>query len=207
MPELRETRVALSVFALVVNDDVGVRDLSAADLRRLYQGRITNWAQLGGRSLPVHLVSRDANSGTRQVFQRRVLGQGEMANSSVDCVHKDYPSAPVTRCELDSTDQVLAEVARLPGAIGYSELNLATREMGLRVLGIDGNAPSVDAIEHGHSAYPYREIEYAYTYGKPPADSLASSFLTYLSRGQGQEIIRTHGHVPCWTPEGMKLCA
>ncbi|MGW5428027.1 substrate-binding domain-containing protein [Streptomyces sp. NPDC004059] len=207
MPELRETRVALSVFALVVNDDVGVRDLSAADLRWLYQGRITNWAQLGGRSLPVHLVSRDANSGTRQVFQRRVLGQGEMANSSVDCVHKDYPSAPVTRCELDSTDQVLAEVARLPGAIGYSELNLATREKGLRVLGIDGNAPSVDTIEHGHSAYPYREIEYAYTYGKPPADSLASSFLTYLSRGQGQEIVRTHGHVPCWTPEGMKLCA
>ncbi len=93
MPELRETRVALSVFALVVNDDVGVRDLSTADVRGPYQGRIRDWARLGGRSLPVHLVSRDANSGTRQVFQRRVLGRGEMANSSVDCVHKDYVGA------------------------------------------------------------------------------------------------------------------
>lgn len=65
----------------------------------------------------------------------------------------------------------------------------------------------MDAIEHGRSAYPYREIEYAYTYGQPPADSLVSSFLTYLSRGNGQDVIRTHGHVPCWTPEGMKLCA
>ncbi|POX60609.1 phosphate ABC transporter substrate-binding protein [Streptomyces sp. Ru62] len=207
MPELRETRVALSVFALVVNDDVGVRNLSTADVRGLYQGRIRDWARLGGRSLPVHLVSRDANSGTRQVFQRRVLGRGEMANSSVDCVRKDYPSAPVTRCELDSTDQVLAKVAELPGAVGYSELNLALRAKGVRVLGLDGDAPSVDAIEHGRSGYPYREIEYAYTYGSPPADSLASSFLTYLSRGNGQSIIRTHGHVPCWTPEGMKLCA
>ncbi|WP_030981983.1 substrate-binding domain-containing protein [Streptomyces sp. NRRL WC-3744] len=207
MPELRETRVALSVFALVVNDDVDVRDLSTADVRGLYQGRIRDWARLGGRSLPVHLVSRDANSGTRQVFQRRVLGRGEMANSSVDCVHKDYPSAPVTRCELDSTDQVLAKVAGLPGAVGYSELNLALRAKGVRVLSLDGGAPSVDAIEHGRSGYPYREIEYAYTYGSPPADSLASSFLTYLSRGNGQSIIRTHGHVPCWTPEGMKLCA
>ncbi|SOD84889.1 substrate-binding domain-containing protein [Streptomyces sp. Ag109_G2-15] len=207
MPELRENRIALSVFALVVNDDVGLTNLSTADVRRLYQGEITNWRQLGGRSLPVHLVSRDANSGTRQVFQRRVLGRGEMANSSVDCVHKDYPTAPVTRCELDSTDQVLTEVAQLPGAIGYSELNLATRAKGLHVLSLDTNAPSVDAIEHGHSPYPYREIEYAYTYGQPPANSLASSFLTYLSRGSGQEIIRTHGHVPCWTPEGMKLCA
>lgn len=207
MPELRENRIALSVFALVVNDDVGLTNLSTADVRRLYQGEITNWSQLGGRSLSVHLVSRDANSGTRQVFQRRVLGRGEMANSSVDCVHKDYPTAPVTRCELDSTDQVLTEVAQLPGAIGYSELNLATRAKGLHVLSLDTNAPSVDAIEHGHSPYPYREIEYAYTYGQPPANSLASSFLTYLSRGSGQEIIRTHGHVPCWTPEGMKLCA
>ncbi|MBX7552982.1 substrate-binding domain-containing protein [Streptomyces sp. NPDC004232] len=207
MPELRENRVAVSVFALVVNADVGLTNLSTADVRRLYQGQVTDWSQLGGRSLPVRLVSRDANSGTRQVFQRRVLGRGEMANSSVDCAHKDDATAPVTRCELDSTGQVLTEVAQLPGAIGYSELNLADDAKGVRVLDLDHNAPSVDAIEHGNSAYPYREIEYAYTYGQPPADSLASSFLTYLTRGTGQDVVRTHGHVPCWTPEGMKLCA
>ncbi|MFJ3308547.1 substrate-binding domain-containing protein [Streptomyces sp. NPDC086549] len=207
MPELRESRVAVSVFALVVNDDVGLRNLSTADVRRLYGGEITDWRRLGGPDLPVRLVSRDANSGTRQVFQRRVLGRGEIANSSVDCVHKDDATAPVTRCELDSTDQVLSEVAELKGAVGYSELNLATRAKGLHILDLDGNAPSVDAIEHHRSAYPYREIEYAYTYGQPPADSLVSSFLTYLSRGNGQDVIRTHGHVPCWTPEGMKLCA
>ncbi len=109
--------------------------------------------------------------------------------------------------QVNSTDQVLAEVARLPGAVGYSELNLATRAKGLHVLDLDGDAPSVDAIEHGHGTYPYREIEYAYTYGRPPANSLASSFLTYLARGNGQDVIRTHGHVPCWTPEGMRLCA
>ncbi|MFH9988103.1 hypothetical protein ACH4N5_20765 [Streptomyces luteogriseus] len=40
-----------------------------------------------------------------------------------------------------------------------------------------------------------------------PADSLASSFLTYLARGNGQDVIRTHGHLPCWTPEGLTLCA
>lgn len=207
MPELRENRVALSVFALVVNDDVGLKSLSTSAVRHLYRGDITNWHQLGGPDLPVHLVSRDANSGTRQVFQRRVLGRGEMANSSVDCVHKDDATAPVTRCELDSTDQVLSEVAELRGAVGYSELNLATAAKGLHVLRLDGNPPSVDAIEHDDSTYPYREIEYAYTYGQPPADSLASSFLTYLTRGTGQDVIRTHGHVPCWTPEGLKLCA
>jgi ABC-type phosphate transport system substrate-binding protein len=207
LDELRENRVAVSVFALVVHDDVRLKNLAAADVRRLYRGEIANWDEVGGPNLPVVLVSRDANSGTRQVFQRRVLGRGEIANSSVDCVHKDDPTAPVIRCELDSTDQVLATVAATPGAIGYSELNLADRVKGLHPLDLDGAPPSVDAIEHGTSDYPYREIEYAYTYGRPPADSLASSFLTYLTRGNGQDVIRTHGHLPCWTPEGLRLCS
>lgn len=206
-PELRENRVAVSVFALVVHEDVGLRDLSTADVRRLYRGEITNWSELGGSDLPVRLVSRDANSGTRQVFQRRVLGRGEIAHSSVDCVHKDDPAAPVVRCELGSTKEVLTTVAALPGAIGYSELNLAGRARGLHRLDLDGHPASVDAIEDGTGSYPYQEIEYAYTYGRPPRDSLASSFLTYLARGIGQDVIRTHGHLPCWTPEGTGRCA
>ncbi|MFF7980080.1 substrate-binding domain-containing protein [Streptomyces sp. NPDC007901] len=206
MPELHENRVALVVFALVVNDDVKLTDLSTADVRRLYRGEITDWKQLGGPDLPVLLVSRDANSGTRQVFQRRVLKRGEIANSSVDCVHKDDPTAKVIRCELDSTDQVLSEVAQLKGAVGYAELNVAAGAKGLHVLSLDHEAPSVEAIERGVSAYPYREVEYAYTYGQPAADTLASSFLAYVERGSGQDVIRSHGHVPCVTSVGNRLC-
>jgi len=207
LPQLRENRVAVSLFTLVINKDVPLTNLSLADVRRLYAGRITNWKQLGGPDRPVLLVSRDANSGTRQVFQRRVLGRGEIANSSLDCVHKDDATAPVVRCELDSTDQVLNTVAKLPGAIGYSELNLASGHPDLRLPALDGHRPSVEELEHGRTDYPYREIEYAYTYGQPPADSLASSFLTYISRGNGQDVVRTHGHLPCGTPVGLRICA
>lgn len=207
MPELTENRVALVVFALVVNDDVTLRNLTTAGVRRLYRGEITDWKQLGGPDLPVRLVSGDANSGTRQVFQRRVLGRGEIANSSVDCVHKDDPTARVIRCELDSTDQVLSEVARLTGAVGYAELNVAQGATGLHILSLDADAPSVEAIERGVSPYPYREIEYAYTYRRPAADSLTSSFLSYVVKGNGEDVIRSYGHVPCYTPVGMKLCA
>ncbi|MET7616104.1 substrate-binding domain-containing protein [Streptomyces sp. NPDC005408] len=203
-PQLREDSVAVSVFALVVNDKVPVRNLSTGDIRRLYRGEITNWKQLGGPDMAVRLVSRDANSGTREVFQRRVLLRNEPANSSRDCESKDDGEAKVVRCELDSTEQVLNTVARLPGAIGYSELRAGSGLKGLHRLSIDGDPPSVDDI--GESAYPYREIEYAYTYGQPPADSLASSFLGYMSRGNGQDVIRTHGHLPCATPKGLRIC-
>ncbi|WP_433546473.1 substrate-binding domain-containing protein [Streptomyces sp. CA-294286] len=205
--QLREDRIAVSVFAVVVNDRLPVRDLSLTDLRRIYRGEIRDWSHFGGPRTPrrpILLVSRNASSGTREIFQRRVLDGLEPANSSRDCATPDFPTAPVVRCELTSTEAVLDAVARLPGAIGYSELRSGTALKGVRRLSIDGAAPSVDEI--GDSAYPYREIEYAYTYGRPPADSLASSFLTYLGRGGGQEIIRTHGHLPCATPKGLRVC-
>lgn len=203
-PQLRGSRVAVSLFRLVVNDKVPLDNLSRDAIRRVYRGDINNWKRLGGPDLPVLLVSRDANSGTREVFQRRVLDRNEPAQSSRDCATKDDPQALVIRCELGSTDQVLAEVGRLDGAIGYSELRSGTKPAGAHQIAIDGAAPSVDTI--GTSSYPYREIEYAYTYGSPPADSLASSFLSYLSRGSGQDVIRTHGHLPCATPEGLRIC-
>ncbi|MFE7775322.1 substrate-binding domain-containing protein [Streptomyces sp. NPDC057445] len=204
-PQLRENRVAVSAFALVVNDKVPVTNLSLSDIRRIYRGEIKDWKQLGAKSnLRVLLVSRDANSGTREVFQRRVLGRNEPANSSRDCVTKDDRESEVVRCELDSTEQVLASVAKLPGALGYSELRGGAGLKGAHRLDIDGEPPSVETI--GASAYPYREIEYAYTYGQPPADSLASSFLGYMSRGSGQDVIRTHGHLPCATPKGLRIC-
>lgn len=203
-PQLRENMVAVSLFGLVLNDRVPLRDLSLDAVRRIYRGDVVNWRQLGGPDLPVRLVSRDANSGTREVFQRRVLGRNEPANSSRDCVHKDDPDSRVVRCELDSTEQVLGSVAALPGAIGYTELRSGSGLKGLHRIGIDGRHPNVDEI--GSSPYPYREIEYAYTWGVPPADSLTSSFLTFLSRGGGQAVISTHGHLPCATPKGLRIC-
>ncbi|MFF6870772.1 substrate-binding domain-containing protein [Streptomyces sp. NPDC012450] len=213
-PELRETPVAVSLFALVVHDGTSVANLSREQIRGIYRGDITNWSVLGGPNLPIRLVSRNAGSGTREVFQRRVLGENEPAHSSLDCEHRDDPRARVTRCELDSTEQVLDTVARLPGAIGYGELRASGGVKGLHRVAIDGREADADTgtgagtgIDGpGASGYPYREIEYAYTWGEPPTGSLTARFLAHLTRGGGQDLVRVHGHLPCATPEGLRAC-
>ncbi|MFC7976504.1 substrate-binding domain-containing protein [Streptomyces cinereoruber] len=203
-PELRGTPVAVSLFTLVVHDGVPVITLTRDQVRSIHRGDITNWGVLGGPNLPIRLVSRNAGSGTREVFQRRVLGENEPAHSSLDCEHRDDPRAKVTRCELDSTEQVLEAVARIPGAVGYGELRASGTVKGLHRVAIGGRDADVDEL--GTSDYPYREIEYAYTWGEPPAGSLAASFLTYLTRGAGQDVVRVHGHLPCATPKGLRVC-
>lgn len=209
--ELFGTRVALSVFTLVVNNGVHLpHGLSLADVRRIYRGQVTRWRQLGAGlpDLPIVLVSRNADSGTRQIFQQRVLDSWErVPSTSLDCVHKDDGSAPVTRCELDSTEKVLDKVAEVPGALGYSEVTLATGHKGLRPVPLDGAPASVSDIEYGKSEYPYRGVEYAYTYDRPAAGSLAASFLAYVGQGTGENVIRAHGHLPCSATQSTGLCA
>ncbi|MFF4170255.1 PstS family phosphate ABC transporter substrate-binding protein [Streptomyces sp. NPDC001744] len=206
-PRLRESPVAVSLFTLVVHDGVPVDNLGRAHLRDIYRGRITNWSALGGPDLPIRLVSRNAGSGTREVFQRRVLGRNEPGSSSLDCVHRTDPDAKVTLCEVDSTEQLLATVARTPGALGYSELRAGSALEGVHRVAIDGRDADVDGPgAPGGTGYPYREVEYAYTWDEPPADSPAAAFLAYLTRGGGQDLVRRHGHLPCATPKGLRAC-
>lgn len=153
------------------------------------------------------LVSRDADSGTRQVFQDRVLaGRWEgVPSTSLGCDLQTDTAAPV-RCELGSTADVLKKVAATKGAIGYSELGQARQHrLTVNRVALDGATADVDAIEYDDSPYPYRGVENAYTYADLPAGSLAGSFLTYV-RNHGQAAIRQNGHIPCTATEGERLC-
>ncbi len=211
-PQLIAHRVALSVFAVVVNDGLAPEgrspNLTLEDISGIYNGEFTRWKQVDDRfpDIPIVLVSRDADSGTRQVFQRYVLDSWEQVPStSLDCRGQSPSSAPA-RCELDSTQQVLDTVAELDGAIGYSELNQTAGRDGLTRLTIDGHEPSVEDLENGDNAYPYYGLEYAYTYRRPSAGSLAGSFLAYIRSGSAQNLIRGQGHVSCETTTGAQLC-
>ncbi|MFI6207471.1 substrate-binding domain-containing protein [Streptomyces sp. NPDC051041] len=197
--------VALSVFTLVVHPDVdlGEHGLSLRQVRGIYAGEYTHWGQvLPGREaidgLPVVLVSRGDESGTRQIFQERVLKGWEKAPStSLDCV-PEPAGGTVTRCELATTRDVLDKVAEQPGAIGYSELGLAEqRGDAVREVPLDGDRPDDGQIERGGSRYPYRDVEYAYTYGARRPGSLAAGFLAYLDESTSQKVIRDKGHLPC----------
>ncbi|MGW8376166.1 substrate-binding domain-containing protein [Streptomyces sp. ODS28] len=203
-PELQERRVATSLFTMVVNERAGVRNLSTAQVRRIYAGKVRNWKDLDGNDVPVRLVSRGFESGTREVFQRRILDRrAEPTQSSRDCVRREY-EAPAVRCEVGSTQEVLRTVADVPGAIGYAEAATA-KPQGLRRLRLDDRAATPEAVRDGR--YPYRETEYAYTYRSPSPSSLTSQFLTYLTQRNGTAAVRRHGHLPCGYAENQALCA
>ncbi|WP_431781243.1 PstS family phosphate ABC transporter substrate-binding protein [Streptomyces chumphonensis] len=206
-PQLLPRPVAFTLFTLVVHRDAEVQDLTREQLRKIYRGEIRNWSEVGGADLAVRLVGRYSNSGTRRVLENRVLdGAPEPHLTSDDCrTRRPRTEGPALRCERGSTSDVLDTVVRTPGALGYSALPAAARRTdALHLVRIDGERPDVEAADRG--AYPYWDTEYAYTYGEPPAHSLAAGFLRYLTHQVGRDVIRAGGHRPCAELRNPQLC-
>jgi ABC-type phosphate transport system substrate-binding protein len=202
-PQLLPRPVALSLFTLVVNPDAGVKDLGLRQVRDIYAGKITNWSQVKGNDVPIHLVSRNPGSGTRTTLEQQVLGGRSLpAVTAGDCAALD--DARPGRCEVGDTATLLDTVAAVPGALGHSEVGAATTHRGVQPVRIDGYPATLEGVDSG--AYPYWQTEYAYTYGEPPADSLAAGFLRYLGNEVGKDIIRSHGDRPCAELSEPLLC-
>ncbi|GIF19213.1 phosphate-binding protein [Paractinoplanes tereljensis] len=206
LPRLLPRPIAFFLFTLVVNGDAGVQDLTLDQIKQIYSGKIANWQEIGGNDVPIRLISRNPGSGTRAAFQRRVLaGAREPGSNSDDCRSLD-PGSPagVVRCARDTTETVLRTVAATPGAMGYSELGAAADRKGLVSIRINGHPATVADADHG--TYPFWETEFGYTYGEPAANSVAASFLRYLTNQTGADIIRSHGDRPCAELANPQLC-
>ncbi|WP_084497487.1 substrate-binding domain-containing protein [Nocardia amamiensis] len=182
--------IALSRFAMIVHPDIGVRDLELAQIQDLYRGKVGNWREVGGPDVPVVLVNRGPGSGSRNIFERRVLGGAQPDRQHLSCTRRGMVT---DHCEVDVTADMRQAVADIPGAIGYAAFS-ETIGAGLPTVAIDG-------VGAGHadvwSTYPFWGVEYAYSNGNPPGGSLAASFLRFLTDEAGKEVLRAHGNAPC----------
>ncbi|CAM4023111.1 substrate-binding domain-containing protein [Nocardia ninae] len=194
-PALVHRPLALSLFSMIVNKGVGVPSLTEGQIRDLYQGRIGNWREVGGPDLPVVLVNRIAGSGSRNTFERRLLGGSQPDRPHVSCIAiKGTVLSAATHCEVQVTKDMQKAVGEIPGAIGYSEYSEAVAAE-LATVAINGVTAGRDAAIA--RTYPFWGVEYAYSHGELPGDSLAAAFLHYLVDQAGKDVLRAHGNAPC----------
>jgi phosphate transport system substrate-binding protein len=189
--------VALIIFAVVVNRQAHVFNLTTAQLRAIFQGDITNWQQAGGPSLPISIVSRASTSGTRHTFDSKILGGAtEPPASSFDCKTKDaIPSSPVTLCEVGDTGTLLQRVNAIPGAIGYAQTSDAASYANVEKAAINGYSAGIGPVEQG--VYSFWTVEHLYTYGQPAPGSLTAAFLAYMNSVNARDILRGDEYTPC----------
>lgn len=95
---------------------------------------------------------------------------------------------------VEPTDHSHADaLEKIPGSLGTSTLALITSEKRpLKVLSLNGIAPSPEAIENG--SYPLQKTFYLVL--KPQSSLLAQQFLDFVQSPSGQTRLRQLGYLP-----------
>lgn len=151
--------VAVAPFAIIVNNDVTVDNLTKQQAADIFSGKITNWKDVGGKDQKITVIHRPDSSGSRKLVQQIVLGTAQFTKDGI------------TQAE---SGAMKTSVASTTGSIGYIDTPYIDNT--LKAVKFDGVAYSADTIKGG--TYPLYGIEHMYTKGEPTGATKA--FLDYI---------------------------
>ncbi|WP_314064347.1 phosphate ABC transporter substrate-binding protein PstS family protein [uncultured Vagococcus sp.] len=173
--KLVDHKVAVVGTTPIVNKEVGLKNISMEDLKKVFTGEITNWKEIGGKDLDVVLLNRATGSGSRYTFEHWVLN-GETAKKAQ---------------EQESTGMVRQIVSTTPGAISYVAFSYVNEDV--HPLAIDNVQPTDDNVMT--NAWPIWSYQHMYTKGEPTG--LTKEFLDFMFSPEVQEeIVPQLGYIP-----------
>ncbi|MDR2532380.1 MAG: phosphate ABC transporter substrate-binding protein [Oscillospiraceae bacterium] len=175
--DLWSSEIALDGLAIIIHPDNPVDNLSMQQLRDIYTRRITNWSEVGGRDARIHIIAREAGSGTRSAFQDLVM-EGEVIHQRA--------------IVQNSNGAVRQLVSGNRDTIGFISLGLAEPQPGLRpvkALQLDGVAPTRENVLNGSYGL-YR----AFLFVMPEApEGYVGHFIDYILSEEGQQLLIGEG--------------
>jgi phosphate transport system substrate-binding protein len=162
---LVEHIVAIAPFALIVNKDVNVDNLTKQQAADIFSGKVTNWKEVGGNDAKITVVHRPDSSGSRKLVQTIILDG------------KEFTKEGVTQ---ESSGSMKTTVAQTTGTIGYVDTPYVDDT--LKALKVDGVAFSEENIKNG--TYKLYGLERMYTKGE--ATGAAKAFIEYIQSSDFQ---------------------
>lgn len=182
--KLSVTPIGREAFVFFVHKENPVRGLTTEQIRCIYTKSIRNWAEVGGANDKIVPFQRPAGSGSQTALEQKVM-QGEKLPPAL---REEFARG------MGGIMQRVASYQNSREAIGYSFRFFATTmnpTEGIKLLEIDGVAPTRETIRSG--AYPYTVELYAITAGtkNPHAKEFVDWFLTPA----GQKLIDDTGYV------------
>jgi phosphate transport system substrate-binding protein len=177
--EAAEHVIALDGVAVVVHKSNPLSELSLEQVADLFSGKANQWAAVGGAARDVHVVTRDARSGTFEAF-----------NATVMAGHELTKKARVFSEGAEVADAVASD----PDAIGFVSLSQVgqAKPIALR----DGHAAAElpSAFSIATEDYPVSRRLFLYV---PPrtAHPHAKEIVAFATSAQGQAVVQDTGFV------------
>ena len=180
------TTIGSDALALVVSKDVwsgGVKSLDREQMQRIYEGKTTNWKQLGGPDQEIVFFNKEPGRGTWEVFAKWLYGDADNA-------------PPVNHAEVGANEEARSKVASTRGAISQLSAAWADGEtvFAIGIAGEDGTVvqPDLQTVLAGN--YPIARPLNLLTNGTPTGET--KSFIDFMLGEQGQKLVSKHGYLP-----------
>ena len=173
--KLHAVTIAKDAIAIIVHPTNHIGNLPLDQIREIFSGKITNWKELGGPNKVIDIVTREEGSGTRESFQKFVMGKEDISLGAL---------------VQDSNGAVRQVIASDPHAIGYISLGLVNEQV--KTVNISGVEPNLTNVYNGHYTL-VRPFLFVFN-GEPFGE--AKSFLEFVLSRQAQKLLLKEGLVP-----------
>lgn len=158
---LRTEIIGSDAILPIVHADNPLPALTLEQMRRIFAGRVTNWAELGGNNRPITVMVNDPGSGTAMTWREQVLAGTPLS----------------TRAIMVRERESALRVAADPGAISYRAEILPTAK---------GARPMALLAGHG----PHTITRDLMLVVRDPAPPLAAQFLAWVTSPAGSNLMR-----------------
>lgn len=210
--EYKEYPIAIDGIAFVVNPENPAVRITSQDLKAILTGEIKNWSAVTGQNEEQNKALKSLAGSQRDkitcYIQRKNSSTYDYVRDSV-LKGADY-SSDAAICS--TTVQILNLVRENKGGIGIASMSWLSRGVqdeidstvrALRISKIRDNGVQDDFAEFhqgllANGTYPYRRTVYLIT---TELDiKLATGFISFMSRTDGQKIVLKYGLVPVSQP-------
>ena len=168
--------VAKDALSIYINPDNPVQNISTTQLKDIYECKITNWKELGGRNEKIIPVIRNTNSGTHLYFKEHILEGEEYCD--------DVIVKPTTR-------SIIEYVTTHKNAIGYGGMGYKGNVLDAKVNGIEPSP--INAI---NDTYPITRYLHFFT-SRTPRGAI-KLFIDWVLSPEGQSVVKQSGYIPLW---------
>lgn len=176
-------------LVFIANKECGVENLTLDQVRAVYRGEITNWAQLGGADHSIRVLYRDDQSGSQRLFEK-LLFKGMTVPDMTQFERLDEMSTIVDECLWD------------PYAIGYSimtYLNDVYDNDQLQLFALEGVPPTPDGVLEG--TYPLGTQGYVVIRSDESQDSPARRLYDWIGCPVCDNLLTGCGVTPLHSAE------
>ena len=188
-PELEVTAIGRDALVFIVNEQNPVESLTQDQLRDIYTGAVTNWAELGGNDQSIVAFQRDETSGSQTLFEKLLVGDRELTLTD--------PPTELRPGMMGALVDGLASYNNEGNAIGYSVYYYISEmyaQPGLKLIGVDGVQPEYDTI--ADSSYPLCNEFYVAIRADEPEDSPTRQLYNWICSEEGKQTLIDAGYVP-----------